>query len=166
MILYSQKQFDETAGSRLLRRALEEKQQSNLERIFRLLGLVYPPNDIFYAYQGFISGKKALQANAIEFLDNLLSRDVKKYILPILDDVPVETVLRKGEEFFQVRMSTKEDALERLITGRDNWIKCCAIYNVSPGATKRLKDLVYEAGKDPDPLVCETAEHVISGFEE
>ncbi len=157
LILYSHRQFDESPGSKLLKRALEEKQQSNLERIFRLLGLVYPPTDIFYAYQGFVSGKKALQANAIEFLDNLLSRDVKKYILPILDDVPVDTVLRKGEEFFRVRMNTKEEALERLITGRDNWLKCCAIYNVSANASGRMKKLIGEAVKDPDPLISETA---------
>ncbi|NIS17485.1 MAG: hypothetical protein GWN00_28305 [Aliifodinibius sp.] len=164
-ILYSHRQFDESPDSRLLKKALEEKQYFNLERIFRLLGLVYPPRDIFYAYQGFVSGKKVLQANAIEFLDNLLSRDVKKYILPILDDVPVETVLRKGEEFFRVKMRTREEALERLINGHDNWLRCCAIYNVSANVSENMKKLIYDAQNDPDPLIRETAERVVPRFE-
>jgi len=164
-ILYSHRQFDESPGSKLLKKALEEKQQYNLERIFRLLGLVYPPTDIFYAYQGFVSGKKVLQANAIEFLDNLLSRDVKKYILPILDDVPVETVLRKGEEFFRVKTRTREEALERLIKGHDNWLRCCAIYNVTANASENMRKLIHDAQNDPDPLVKETAERVVKRFE-
>ncbi len=156
-ILYSNHSFDKSEASQLLKRALEEKQRFNLERIFRLMGLVYPPHDIFYAYQGFVSGQKALQANAIEFLDNVLQRDVKKYVLPILDDLPVESVIRKGEELFKIRFKSREEALEKLIQGRDVWLQCCAIYASAGIKSKRLDEIVDQLTDHPDPIIRETA---------
>ena len=67
----------------LLIKALEEKLDTNLERIFRLLGLKYHLRDMFNAYLGIVSKKQDLRANAVEFLDNVLDPGLKKYIIPI-----------------------------------------------------------------------------------
>jgi len=160
-ILYSRRDFKETAGAQLLKRALDEKQQVNLERIFRIMGLVYPPNDIFSAYQGYVSGKKTLQANAIEFLDNLLGRDVKRFILPIIDDLPVDVVMRKGQELFNINTRSSEEAILNLINGKDTWLKCCAIYSTLDMESPVLREKVIELKNDPDPIISETAELVL-----
>lgn len=72
-------------AKQLLIKALEEKLDNNLERIFRLLGLKYEPNDMFNAYKGITNKKKDLIANAIEFLDNVLDSNLKKFIIPIVE---------------------------------------------------------------------------------
>jgi len=59
---------------RLLRQALQERMDQKLERVFRLLGLRYPPADIYSAYSGLRSQRSDLRASAIEFLDNLPER--------------------------------------------------------------------------------------------
>ena len=51
---------------------LEHRLDDNLERIFRLLGLKYPPGEIDTVYRNLKSDKPDLRVNAIEFLDNLL----------------------------------------------------------------------------------------------
>ena len=160
-ILYNQSNFNDTPAARLLRRTLTEKAEANLEIIFRLLGLVYPPNDIFYAYQGYVSGKKNLQVNAVEFLDNLLTRDLKRYILPIIEDISQEMVVRKAEELFRVGLRGKEEALETLLRGRDLWVKCCAIYYAGELGSDKLMKLIAEFKDNPDPLLAQTANLVL-----
>lgn len=155
-------QTGEDSGLKLLKRALYEKQQQNLEIIFRLLGLVYPPQDIYSAYQGLVSGKKLLHANAIEFLDNLLRSDVKKYIIPILDEHTPELIIQKAEELFRITRKNKEEAQAYLIEGNDNWLKACAIYSSIGTRSDRIGKLLIKAREDPDTLVSETAELVLS----
>ncbi|OGG53265.1 MAG: hypothetical protein A3F84_05145, partial [Candidatus Handelsmanbacteria bacterium RIFCSPLOWO2_12_FULL_64_10] len=89
-ILHAHREARDGAAARLLRKALAEKRDQNLERIFRLLGLRYPPRDIFNAYRGVVSENPAAHANAVEFLDNVLDRDKKRYLFPFLEQVPTE----------------------------------------------------------------------------
>ena len=52
----------------LLARALRERMDQELERIFRLLALLYPPRDIHNAFVWLASPRPQLQANALEVL--------------------------------------------------------------------------------------------------
>lgn len=161
-VLQTHKRFEPNDGFALLKKALVERQRQNLEQIFRLLGLVYPSSDIYNAYYGIISGQKTLHANSVEFLDNLLHSDVKKYILPILDDVVPEAAFQKAEDLFGVRRKTREEALVYLTDSNDNWLRTCAIYCSIGIDSKRLGIKVRNAKNDPDPVVRETAELVLS----
>ncbi len=151
-----------SAADSLLQRALEEKQTANLERIFRLLGLRYPPDDIYSAWQGIVSSERAMRANAIEFLDNLIHSGIKRYLLPILDNLPSATLIRKGEELFGQRFDGREEALAYLLDGNDPWLKSCAIYASSSSLSPRLRRRIEAAADDAHPTVRETARAVIS----
>jgi ATP/ADP translocase len=148
-------------ADRLLCRALTEQLDRNLERIFRLLGLTYPPVDIHSAYLGIVSTRKALRASAVEFLDNLLSNDQKKYLLPIIDDIPPETTLQRGTELFGLTFRTREDALLALINGRNPWLKSCAIYAAGQDHVPVIMTRIREMVGDDDPVVRQTAELVL-----
>jgi AAA family ATP:ADP antiporter len=65
--------------------AITTEAQQSLERVFRLLGLLYPPADIYYAYHAITSGSTHLKANALEFLDNVLHPDIKRSLLPVIE---------------------------------------------------------------------------------
>ncbi|MCK5126252.1 MAG: HEAT repeat domain-containing protein [candidate division Zixibacteria bacterium] len=152
----------DTPSGRLLAQALIEKQDNNLELIFRLLGLTYPPQDIYNAYLGLVSNKNTLRANAIEFLDNLLQGDIKKLLAPIFDDSGTEYAARQGERLFNFTLQTKEEALTLLIEGSDTWLKACAIYDTPGIESENLKKLVSKALSDDCPIVKETAELVLA----
>ena len=67
---------------------LLENMEKEKERVLRLLSLIYSPADIESATAALQSGNPAKQAQAIEFLDNLLTGDVKRYVFPLFDDAP------------------------------------------------------------------------------
>jgi ATP/ADP translocase len=76
---------DEGPISGLLVRAVSERQEQRLERIFRLLGLIHAPDDIYAVYYN-CQVRPALRASALEFLDNLLETDVKRLVMPLLEE--------------------------------------------------------------------------------
>lgn len=160
-ILYYHRKPANGPEADLLERALNEKQDEYLEHIFRLLGLTYPPGDIYSAYLGIKSNKRSAAANAIEFLDNILGKDLKKYLTPIIDDISFEDTVRRGEELFGHKIVSREDALQKLIEGKDNWLRACAVFNVKGHARAKLKELVVEATEDSDGVVRETARLVM-----
>ncbi|HDY86881.1 MAG TPA: HEAT repeat domain-containing protein [bacterium] len=157
-ILEFHKKSKERPAGKLLRKALKEKLDRNLESIFRMLGLRYSAKDIFNSYQGIISNKEVLRANAVEFLDNLLSSNIKKYLLPILDQDSPQAVIQHGQKLFNIRIETYEKALENLVRGSDSWLKACAIYVIFDENNKDLIYIVKEVLNDSDSVVRETAE--------
>lgn len=61
------------ATQRLIVRLLEEKARQALERVFRLLKLCFPDEDIHRVHTAAITGDDASRATATEFLDALLA---------------------------------------------------------------------------------------------
>lgn len=76
------------------------------ESIFRLLGIIYNSNDIYNAYKGIKSDNPILVSEGIEFLDNLIDWDIRKYLLPVIR-------YSMGDQ-----METKE--IERIIFSADD----------------------------------------------
>jgi len=54
--------------------------------IFKLLGLFFPHEDILKAYQNIKSGTKNSMAYAVELLDNTLKKELRDFILPLIED--------------------------------------------------------------------------------
>lgn len=149
-------------GDALLERALHERLDLNLERIFRLLGLHYPPTDIYTAYLGIVGTRKDQRASAIEFLDNVVGKGMKKYLFPIIDQTSEKVAVKRGQELFGVEIKTREQGLLRLIEGSDAWLRACAIFCVRETESDELARAVEKASRDADPVVAETAALVLS----
>lgn len=145
------------AGGTLLQRALQEKIDENLERIFRLLSLSYTSKDIHGAYVGITGDRKDLKASAVEFLDNVLRKEVKKYLFPIVDNVEVGSKIRKGQELFGTLIGDRVSGLEYLLKGDDPWLKACALFSLRSGIPDELRSAVEACKADPHPVVKETA---------
>lgn len=146
----------------LLARALDERLSLNLERIFRLLGLHYPPKDIYSAYLGIVSSEKNRHASAIEFLDNVVGKSIKKYLFPIIDRVSETMAIKRGQELFGFEVKTREEALLRLLRGADAWLRACALFCVKGSDSEEIKAAAADALDDHDPLVAETARLALS----
>jgi len=146
----------------LLNRALKERLDQNLERIFRLLGIRYPQKDIYFAYGGLTSDKSSVRASAVELLDNLLDRDLKKMVLPIVDEVGIETIIDSAQALFQLETFSGDEALAELIGGTDNWLKACAIHTAGQLGRTGLIEEVKKASSSSDAVVKETADSVLS----
>lgn len=154
---YPETEDDASREVRLLRRALRERLQKNLERIFRLLALIYPAKDVFNAYQGVQSANKNIRASGIEFLENLLQKDIKEFLMPILDETSPEAIIRTGRKRFRIDITNRQEGLVALARGKDPWLKACAIYAAGSASSADLQELIEEAAGSSDALVRETA---------
>jgi AAA family ATP:ADP antiporter len=58
--------------------------------IFKLLGLIYPYEDMVKAFQNIQTGTKDSVAYAVELLDNTLEKEIREAILPLVEDISQE----------------------------------------------------------------------------
>lgn len=148
----------ESAVGRLLTRTLEDRLRETIARLFRLLGLRFPPAEIYSAYLAVrrkASGES--YTTALEFLEHVLDRDLKRVVLPLFDNST--NVLDRGKELFGVERPDAEQALRRLLASGDNWLVCCAMAAAGEWKMKQLADDI-RCLKDTGEEVCAVATQV------
>jgi ATP/ADP translocase/HEAT repeat protein len=111
-------------ASALLGRSIEDRLRQTIERLFRLLGLRYPPKEIYAAYLAVNRQRAGELSAALEFLDNLLDHDLKRVLLPLLDASGQLT--GRGRELFRIQIREPESAIRELIRSDDPWLVACA----------------------------------------
>jgi ATP/ADP translocase len=65
---------------------LRETMEQEAERIFRLLGVLYPDGDLDSAYAAIRSQVPAVRDSALELLDNTLDPQLRRFLLPLFDE--------------------------------------------------------------------------------
>jgi ATP/ADP translocase/HEAT repeat protein len=70
------------------------KLHMTMVNIFKLLGLIYPYEDVVKAFQNIQTATKKSVAYAVELLDNILEKEVREAILPIVEDLSQEERLK------------------------------------------------------------------------
>ncbi|HKE27548.1 MAG TPA: Npt1/Npt2 family nucleotide transporter [Bryobacteraceae bacterium] len=143
------------AATRLLALTIEERLRHTLERLFRLLGLRYPPKSIYSAYLAVQRQSHEEATAAIEFLDNVLSRDLKRVLLPLLD--APEHVLEHGRDLFGVDLPTAEAAIRELLHSHDPWLVACSMAAAAEMQLRRLAPEIAQAGVQAEAEVSEVA---------
>lgn len=137
---------------------LRESMQQELERIFRLLGLLYPHLDLHSVYFGLQSNNITVYDNALEFLENVLKSQLRAVLLPLLDGkVSSKERAAIGERFVRAKVENREQAVAELLTSDDPWLKSCGAYAIGTFAIKSLEEKLGECLEHPDPLLRETA---------
>ena len=139
-------------------RALRESMNQEVERIFRLLLLLYPQYDFHSAHVGLQSQSPKVHANALEFLDNVLKPSLRSVLVPLLDgDISVEERVQLANRMVGAKVETREDAVAALVGSDDPWLKSCGAYAVGTLGLKSLEHFLDECLTHPDPLLRETA---------
>ena len=106
---------------------LDKQLQLRIETIFKLLAVYYSRKDLDVAYKGFISTDKDTRANAIEFLDNILSPKLKHILLPLLELAIIEDADVYEEILVDSDISFNK-ALVKLIEVGDGHLRLPVIY--------------------------------------
>jgi len=138
--------------------ALGESIRQELERIFRLLGLLYPRLDLHSAYFGLQSDNPTVYDNALEFLENVLKSQLRGMLLPLLDG-KVSTKDRAviAERFVRARVDNREQAVAELVSNDDPWLKSCGAYAIGSLGLLTLEEELNRCLEHADPLLRETA---------
>jgi ATP:ADP antiporter, AAA family len=145
----------------LLGAALREKIAQTEERLFLLLGIIYPDAGLETAYAALkdASGAEAIRrrATAIELVDNVASRELRRKLLPLLDDGPVPTRLRAASLDFPSPPRSLLDHLKALIDDEAAWVRACAAWYSARDGTHATTGEVARLLDHPWEVVRETA---------
>ena len=139
----------------LLVRTLDDRLRRSVTRLFQLLGLRYPPSDIRAAYKAFEKGDASALSNAIEFLDNILDHDMKRFVLPMVDQTEPQGLL--GRDMFEDGPERPEDALRTMITSKDLWLATCAMAAAAELRFRGLEAEIRIAGRQGGTMVEQVA---------
>lgn len=134
-----------------LRRAMDRE----LERIFRLLALLFPGEDLRAAYEGLRAEDPALRANAVEWLDHVLRPpSLRTLLVPLIDPhVSVDARVEQANRLLGARIDSRTDALAMLLASDDPWLKAAALTAIGAFGAGALEAEVARALDSPDELV-------------
>jgi CRP-like cAMP-binding protein len=92
-----------------------------------LLTLVYPWRDITAAQWTIAHGDSRSRASASEYLDNILEGQLRKRIMPVLEEMPIDEKVRRANVLLKTRPRDVEETLLQLINDDDQVVAAAAI---------------------------------------
>lgn len=145
--------------------ALRTSMEQEVERIFRLLGLLWPDRDIHSAYVGVWSERASVRANAIEFLDNVLKPELRRLIIPLFDpQVHLADRVARANRLLGTVVESREQAIDALLRSDDPWLRSCGAYAAGALELRALQGRLEVLADDPLTLVSETARTALRRF--
>ena len=111
----------------LLARALLEKHLRAMNRTLTLLGLIHGPEDVAAVRHALQTKDSRLRSRAIEYLDNLLEAEARRRVMILIEEMPAEERIRKGNVIYRTRTRDVEDTLAQLLHDEDQSIASAAI---------------------------------------
>lgn len=145
----------------LLTRAIEERLVVRRDHLFRLLGLVYPPEDIFNAWNRLTHGRPPVRAAALEFLGNLLSLHHKETALSLLEASTWKDASRRAQYLYGLPVVSFDRTVTALVKGTDGWLAACAVTLVGELQMIQALEAVRSVENHADALVREAAGAVL-----
>ncbi len=113
----------------------------------------YPPKEVYAAYLAVKHRRAEQLSAALEFLDNVLDRELKRTLVPLLDS-PAH-LSQRGQELFGIERRTAESAIQELIRTGDPWLAACAM---AAAAELKLRGLAPEIQRAAQQAAREVAE--------
>lgn len=145
------------SAERLFCRALNERVDQAVARVFRRLGLLYPAEEILAAYRGLTSEDRRARGSALEFVENALTPEHRALVMPLVDDSGDEERMRFAEQRFGITFVGFDDSLREILRGDDQWLRTCALFVIGSRRETSLFEPVQEALSSLDARVRETA---------
>lgn len=141
---------------------LEKRLDQHLERIFRWLGLKYPPEDIYIIYKGIQSKQPDLRVNALEFLDNLLDPNLKKVLIPIIETALLDSVSEEAIQHMNLKIPTEKECFQVLLKRGDNPLKMATLRLIATMGDKAYVAMVGHAYEQEKGAIKDLAMEVLS----
>jgi ATP:ADP antiporter, AAA family len=138
--------------------ALKESLDQELERIFRLLNLLYPQLDFHSVYMGLQSQNKTVHDNALEFLESSLKSQLRFILVPLLDGkVSSKERAVLAARVVHTTVETREQGVAAMISSEDPWVKSCGVYAIGSFGIQSLSAELERCFEHPDLLLREAA---------
>ena len=129
----------------LLARAFHEKLERVWDRLFRTAALIWPWRDVLASRWAIEKGDARARSSALEYLDNMMTGTVRKHFMSILEEMPIDEKVRRGNVTIKTRVRSVEETLERLIYNDDPVVAALAIDTIRERKIWSLADDLEQA---------------------
>ena len=144
-----------------LMQLLELRLDRQLQRIFRFLGIKYPPNDVEPILNIILNGKEEQRIHAIEFLDNILDNQLKKELIPIAESILVEAISEEKIKKLNLKMLSEAECYRTLLERKDSKLKLAVLYLIEKTNDSKYKPLVELVLNDTNENVRNKASEIL-----
>ncbi len=143
-------------------KAVREKGEQSLEKIFRTLGLLYGTKDMHQAFAGLKSKNPSVSAHSIEFLDTVLSMKLKTDLIPVAEEYSLVSRKEESESVGASQpLSPDADSLQLVLNGNDNWLRVCALFMLGVLRPKESLQTIKKFTQHPDSITRHTAAQIM-----
>ncbi len=143
----------------LLGTAMFEKMARIEHRLFLLLGALHPDADMAQIHVSIRAAgsneSRRRRANAVELLDNLLSRELKRKVLPLVDEMPRAARLEAVATALRLPSLGPAEARAQLCADESPWVRACALWVLESELGTAAEALLLAASGDLDEVVRE-----------
>jgi ATP:ADP antiporter, AAA family len=142
---------------------IRHSMQQEGERVFRLLKILHPEHDWHSAYVGLQADDPVVHDNALEFLEAVLSPQLRTLVLPLFDrDVSEAQRVHLANRLLGSALGDRDEAVSVLAASRDPWLQSCAAYAIGEFGLTQFDSVVAGWSTHSDPLLRATAEDALS----
>ncbi|WP_117884125.1 MFS transporter [Aureibaculum luteum] len=143
---------------------LEHRLDRQLERIFKFLGITYPPNDIEPLLDIILNGKEEQRIHAIEFLDNILDIQLKKELIPIAESVLVDSFSEDKIKKLHLKIYSETECYKILLSRKDIKLKFAVLYLIEKSKDRKFIPLIKMATIDSNEKLNKMASQMLKNF--
>ena len=136
---------------------LENKLDSILERIFRVLGLSYPSGMMMPMLQDLHHQDPDIRMNTVELLDNILEPALKKVVIPIVETAIQDSLSEDMVSVLDLNVATEASCFHSLLKGEDEELKLTVLKLIEALHNPDLVYLIQMAAEDKNPMVSRVA---------
>lgn len=141
-----------TVVHELLLHTLENKEAHAHERMFRMLGLIFPEEDWARIHRGLRSDRAQDRASSQELISATLASPLREALLGFVDDLPDDERLRRGVAYYTPRDWKYEETLRAFIEQGSLGMRCITIHHIGELGLQHFRaDLM--AMRDDPPVV-------------
>jgi ATP:ADP antiporter, AAA family len=128
-----------TPGQELLVSLVRDKEVHAVERLFRLLGLQFRPENLEQIYRGLKSSNPKVRASSREILESFLPARLRDAVLALVDDAPGAQRLARAAPFYRPEPLDYEGLLERMLDYPGETLRCIAAHHVGEIGLQSLR---------------------------
>ncbi|NJB70127.1 AAA family ATP:ADP antiporter [Saonia flava] len=121
---------------------LENRLDRQLKRIFKFLGMKYPPEDIDSVLEVILDGKEEQRIHAIEFLDNILDIQLKRELIPIAESTLIDIASEERVKKLNIRVPSELECFTNLLQRNDNKLRLAVLNLIEKTNDKKFIPLV------------------------
>jgi ATP/ADP translocase/HEAT repeat protein len=151
------------AAPEVVAHGLRDAMVQEAERVFRLLKLLYPDADMHSAFVGLQSENPVVHDNALEFVETVLSPDLRERLVPLLDSgITVDMRVQLADTWTHAPIRSVAEAVSVLVHAEDAWLQSCAAVLIGELQLTTLADPLRRWAQDPNTLLRSAARDALA----